>query len=191
MLSQLWIGSHIRPLKSSTPNMAISLLSAAVYQCHSRSTMQNPFWLFAPLLQERGPSTSTAAAFCTRWIVKGGLLLCCRLIYLFVTHGSIRAFCYKNVLSVKIGIRADAAWCCLETPFHSQVEIKCPRSITHAHTHTHSLKRTYFEHICLSNAISVLLTNLNVVWHDSDVASDKWGCHFGVSGALSPLWMKE
>lgn len=43
MLSQLWIGSHVRPLKTSTPNMAISFPSAAVYQCHTGSTMQNPF----------------------------------------------------------------------------------------------------------------------------------------------------
>lgn len=42
MLSQLWIGSHVRPLKTSTPNMAISFPSAAVYQCHTGSTMQNP-----------------------------------------------------------------------------------------------------------------------------------------------------
>lgn len=43
MLSQFWIGSHVRPLKTSTPNMAISFPSAAVYQCHTGSTMQNPF----------------------------------------------------------------------------------------------------------------------------------------------------
>lgn len=42
MLGQLWIGSHVRPLKTSTPNMAISFPSAAVYQCHTGSTMQNP-----------------------------------------------------------------------------------------------------------------------------------------------------
>lgn len=102
MLSQLWIGSHVRPLKSSTPNTAISFLSAAVYQCHSGSTMQNPFWLFAPLLQERRPPPlQPLLSARARRFVKGELLLCSRLIYLFVTHGSIRLFCCKNELPSK------------------------------------------------------------------------------------------
>lgn len=93
-LSQLWIGSHVCPLKTSMPNMAISFPSAAVHQCHTGSTMQNPLRLSPRVLH-----TS---------IIKGRLwtqVQCSRLIYLFVqqTDRSIGVFCCK--------IRAD----CQET----------------------------------------------------------------------------
>ena len=57
MLSRLWIASRVRPLKTSTANMAISFPSAAVYQCHTGSTMQNLSWLSAPQLHKCNPST--------------------------------------------------------------------------------------------------------------------------------------
>lgn len=41
--------------------MVSSFPSAAVYQCHTGSTRQNPFWLSAPLLHDCEPSTATSS----------------------------------------------------------------------------------------------------------------------------------
>lgn len=165
MLSQLWIGSHVRPLKNSMPNMAISFLSATVYQCHTGLTMQNPFWLSAPLPHEYNPSTPKSfLSTHVLSIVKGRLCSVIDLfIYLFVTGTQInmsillqnKAGCQKTYLGWRslvplsylfsLSLLLPHSWLC-----------KCNM---HALTHMHKLKSN-LEYVTfhLSNILSMFST---------------------------------